>query len=348
MVKKFLLVMITVILISFLGSYNYAIGKTVDLTSPAVIIPTKNDFEENNQFFYCRQIMNNLDFMISLPHSVTEPFEFSRTGFLIYVYNLVADGKNRLSPLPEDDIQRFLGDGWEEEVEQRLNKLLELNIVKKDEINDEPITNEFVANILYRIYKPVIPYKGSLVYTDTTNEALFWAGEMGLPFYTSRSGYQIFPDTDLSHPIDYKTVLSYVYLYLPIDKVNGKFNYHQIEINDLGELDYFLFQKNPYLYDKQKLTKQEFRNLDKAKSTLSEVLPQYIASIREELLKPRLGYWKRDVMLNPELKPYVEKYRRTKTNRVAEEILAILKKKYNLFVYQESISYLKYMFELKQ
>ncbi|GAB4259445.1 hypothetical protein [Thermincola ferriacetica] len=351
MAKKFLLLVTTVILVSsFFGShnYNYAMGKTVKIPSPTVIIPTKNDFEEQNQFIYCQQIMNGLSFMSSLPHSVSEPIEFSRTGFLLHIYNLVADGNIRLSPLPEDDIEREIGDYWKEEVKQRLNKLVELKIVTKEEINDEPITKEFVANILYRIYKPVIPYKRSIVYTDTSNEALYWAGEMGLPYYSSRSGFQIFPDSNLTHPYDYKTVLSYVYLYLPIDKDNGKYKYHQIEIKDLGELDNFLYQKNPYLYDKKNLTKQELQALEKAKLRLSEVLPHYIASIREELLKPRLGYWKRDVELNPEIKPYVEKYRRTKTDKVAEEVLELLRQKYNLFVYQESISYVKYMFELQQ
>ncbi len=236
-------------------------------------------------------------------------YAHSNEGLFLFLYELIyEDSEAWLS----EDIVRYDGDkevifhDTLEERKLRIQRLLNDGYVTSEEVNQTAITKELVANILYRIYRKYIPFKKSVDYTDTENEAVEWAAEIGLPYFIFKSGYSIYPEKTLSVN-EYSTIVTYVYLYLP------------------------------------KAQKQEYYQIDEL---FNPTVNENISIIREEIRKPRLGYWKRDVMLNSELKDLVSKYLKNKKESDLKTIYGKLKEQYNLFNYQNQIGYIRYMFTI--
>lgn len=233
----------------------------------------------------------------------------SNEGLLLYLYELIYEDSDKWLT---DDIIMHDGDkevifhDTTKERALRIQRLLDDGYVTSDEVSQFPITKEMVANILYRIYSKYIPFKKSVDYTDTENEAVEWAAEIGLPYFNHRSGYSIYPEENIN-VAEYSTIMTYVYLFLP------------------------------------KAQKDEYNPVN---DLFSSSVNENIQKIREEIKKPRLGYWKRDVMQKPELKDLVSKYQKYKKESDLKEIYKKLREIYNLFNYQDDIGYVRYMFTL--
>lgn len=233
----------------------------------------------------------------------------SNEGLFLYLYELIYDDPDEWLT---KDIVMYDGDkevifhDAAEERKLRMQRLTEDGYITSDEVNQFPITKEMVANILYRIYSKYIPFKKSVDYTDTVNEAVEWSAEIGLPYFNYRSGFNIYPEESIN-VAEYSTIMTYVYLYLPKAQ-NGGYN----EANNL----------------------------------FNASVSQSIQKIREEIKKPRLGYWKRDVMQNRELKDLVSRYQAKKRESDLKAIYKKLQETYNLFNYQDNIGYVRYMFTL--
>lgn len=213
----------------------------------SIKVPSQNDFEENYEYIYSLgecygvgHLPGGLQY-IPLRAVIRDSFVLSRRGFLLSVYDLIADGKIRLSPEPQNenklDVMNYIP-GGEEEIEARLKKMENMGIVTENEINGGDITKEFVANVLYRIYKPVIPYKGSVLFKDTNDIAILWAAEVGLPYFLDRPGSNIYPSATLNYYNEYRAIINYAFLYLPVEKVDNKMLYRPLDPNTLVNTQY--------------------------------------------------------------------------------------------------------------
>lgn len=217
--------------------------------------------------------------------------------------------------------------GGKEEMEARLKRLIELNLVAEKEAKEGPPTKEFIANVLYRIYKDIVPYKGSIEFSDTKNPALNWAGEVGLPYFLSRQKNPIYPNQEMIMPDQYFAVIHYAYLYLPRKKVGNQYQYNTLDYSKKPDPTLSLLLM--YTKGKPLLGNEAFYQLQKeyekalpgAEKKVMEVLPKYVSEIRQEVLKPRLSDWKRDVLQNPSLKTLVASYQKTKNAKTASAIL---------------------------
>lgn len=233
----------------------------------------------------------------------------SNEGLFLYLYELIyEDSEVWLTKdiVKYDNDREVILHDTIEERSLRIQRLLKDEYTTLEEVNQTAITKEMVANILYRIYGQDIPFKKSVDYTDTINVAVEWAAEVGLPYFNYRSGFNIYPEENIN-VLEYSTIMTYVYLFLP------------------------RAQKDEY-----NLVNSFFN------SSVNEV----VLKIREEIRKPRLGYWKRDVMFNPELEDLVLKYQEKKRESDLKKIYNKLQELYNLFNYQDDIVYVRYMFTL--
>jgi hypothetical protein len=233
----------------------------------------------------------------------------SNEGLFLYLYEVIyEDSKSWLANeiVKYDNGREVILHDTAEERKLRIQRLLSDGYITPEEVNQAIITKETVANILYRIYGQHIPFKKSVDYTDTTNIAVEWAAEAGLPCFNYRSGFCIYPE-EIINVSEYSTIMTYVYLYFP------------------------------------KAQKDEYNPADEF---FNESVNEFIHKIRQEIKKPRLGYWKRDVMNNTELKDLVARYQSKKRESDLKEIHKKLKEQFNLFNYQDYIGYVRYMFTL--
>ncbi len=231
----------------------------------------------------------------------------SNEGLFLYLYELIyEDSETWLTEGVVNEEGLVVYYNTIEERKLRINRLLDDGYITQEEVNKATITKEMLANILYRIYGECIPFKGSVDYTDTANFAVEWASEIGLPYFNYNSGFRIYPDEQIN-VAEYSTIITYAYLFLP-----------NVGMNEYRDVSDFV---DIHVND-------------------------MVLKLREEIKKPRLGYWKRDVMNNDKIKDLVNKYQEKKRKADLIEIHNKLREMYNLFNYQDDIGYVRYMFTL--
>lgn len=248
---------------------------------------------------------------------------YSNEGFFLSLYDLVYTDPNTMLTEPRSNIESkdlLLKYDVAKERRLRINRLIQDGYILEEETNKYPITKQTLATILYRIYKDIMPFKKSVAYADTDDEAIRWAAEKGLPNFLYRSGYNINPEDSLQEYFPaYMATLCYAYIYFPNPITN---EYRELEkefyVNEELNFHYFTIRKS--------------------------VAKNYIEELREEVMKPRLGYWLRDVMNNEEISDIVKVYTETNSEKVLNKIHQYLKKEYNLYSYQDYIGYIRYMF----
>lgn len=231
----------------------------------------------------------------------------SNKGLFLYLYELVyEDSETWLTEGIVNEEGLVVYHDTAEERKLRINRLINDGYITQEEVDEAIITKEGVANIIYRIYGEYIPFKGSVDYTDTENFAVEWASEIGLPYFNYKSGFSIYPEEQIN-VAEYSTIITYAYLFLP------------------------------------KADMKEYRDVS---TFIDKQVDDMVVRLREEIKKPRLGYWKRDVINNDKIKDLVNKYQEKKRKVDLIEIHNKLREMYNLFNYQDYIEYIRYMFTL--
>lgn len=248
----------------------------------------------------------------------------SNEGFFLHLYDLIYQEEPKFMTEPKADMEitdiYYLYD-MAEERRLHINRLLVDGYISEEDVSKVELTKSDVANILYNIYKNVLPYQGSVSYTDTDEVAVLWAAERSMPYFLNRSGYEIYPDQ--KQYTNYLDCLRYAALYFP-NPVTKEY----LPLTDYYPGAELQISDNP----------NDVISFDKA--------IKIIGQIRKEVAKPRLGYWKRDVLNNPKMQDVVNKYQNTKSNKYLKTIQQHLKEEFNLLEYQDDPAYIRYMFKL--
>ena len=246
----------------------------------------------------------------------------SNEGFFLYLYDLVYQEEPRFMTNPKTDMETtdiyYLYD-MSEERRLHINRLIEDGYISEEDVSKQELTKADVAKILYNIYKDMLPYEGSVSYTDTDDVAVLWAAERSMPYFLNRSGYEIYPDQ--KEPTNYLDCLRFAALYFP----------NPVTKEYLPLSDYY-----PQTELEEPNNPNSFISFAEAKKIIN--------IIREEVRKPRLGYWVRDVLKNPKIKEQVKDYLNTKSNANLKRVHQHLKEEFNLLKYQDDLAYTAYMF----
>lgn len=243
----------------------------------------------------------------------------SNEGFFLHLYDLIYQEEPKFMTEPKADMETtdiyYLYD-MAEERRLHINRLLVDGYISEKDMSKAKLTKSDVASILYNIYKDVLPYQGSVSYTDTDDVAVLWAAERSMPYFLNRSGFEIYPDQ--KQTTNYLDCLRYAALYFP-NPVTKEYlpltDYYPgagLQIND-----------NP----------NDLISYDKA--------IKIIGQVRKEVAKARLGYWKRDVLNNLKMQGMVNKYQKTKSNKDLKTIQQHLREEFNLLEYQDDPAYIK-------
>ncbi|KQL47193.1 hypothetical protein AN963_12575 [Brevibacillus choshinensis] len=299
-----------------------------------------------------------------------DEFYVSRNGYLLELYNAIGVLEPIYPPgydpvaMKQKIAQLQPTDGWEKyselrkmrgqtELDSRIKALVQASFVKPEELNNQRLTKQFVAETLYRIYKNVRPYKGSVAPKDSQNEAVRWAIEVGLPGFHVDAKGNIYPE---NQPY-YASVLDFVHLFLP-SKINGTGReYFQFEVQQDLLLNAVDIRSENFLYVNNKLLSSIPNNfllsnlpeVKKAETQFSAALaPQLIGMIeqtRREILKPRVWDWRKDVIRYPSFTKLVQGYRKTKGQKELMQVYQAVKARYNLFDRQDSLQVMKSVFD---
>ncbi|MDN9010340.1 hypothetical protein [Brevibacillus laterosporus] len=295
-----------------------------------------------------------------------DEFYVSRNGYLLALYNQIGvldpvypQGYDPVA-IKQKIAQLRTSSGWEEyselrkkrgqtELDSRIKALVKAGFVKPEELNSQPLTKQFVAETLYRIYNNVRPYKGSVAPKDSQSEAVRWAIEVGLPGFHVDAKGNIHPE---NQPY-YTSVLDYVHLFLP-SKINGTGReYFQFEVQQDLFLNAVDNHSENFLYVNNKLLSSipnsfSLRDLPEVKKAVTQfsaaLAPQLIGMIeqtRREVLKPRVWDWRKDVIRHPSFTKLVQGYRKTKGQKELMQVYQAVKAHYNLFERQDSLQVMK-------
>ncbi len=294
----------------------------------------EDDFEFNNLFIETiAQSSSELYDSIYLYQAalmgwaVDDLYLYSNDAFFLSLYNLIynEDFEFKTEPLvingvdnPVDNYGNPLHD-MNLEKQIRIQRMVDDGYLLEEEIETYPITKLDLAIILYRIYKDVLPFNGSVAYSDTDSIEVCWAAERCMPFYLNRSGYEVYPNQSLHDSVQYTTCLSYAYLYFP-NPITGKYNQLILNSDSTIELEGVNFT--------------------------SEDISASIESVRAKVMRPRLGYWVRDVLNNESCSRLADEYLSTKSSDALVEIQSIIEEQYNLLPYQHDLGYIGYMCKL--
>ncbi|GMQ57797.1 hypothetical protein AN1V17_21920 [Vallitalea sediminicola] len=301
------------------------------MTSTVFAEDIQNSFEENEDVYVklsepilskARQYVDGL-----MNSSFDHVFAHSNEGFMLCLYEALYEDSDKYlnegKVVSSDGEQIPFLDTHQERM-LRIDRLVKDGYIMEDELTVE-IDRKVIASILYRIYKDKIPFKGSVDYPDTEDIAVRWAGEVGLPTFAVNTGVKINPEgsiksdenyTLLYYPNDYLKIITYAYLMFP----------------------------NPYSGNYVDL---EFIKED-VKDIKDEKVKELITLTRKEVMKPRLGDFRRDVLNNENMGTIVFSYQKTKSHETLKEIYQILKGNFNLFEYQDNIGYIRYKFSVSK
>lgn len=245
------------------------------------------------------------------------------------------------------------------EINARLQAFIDRGYLLEGEAEGE-ITKRLAANVLYRMFKDVIPYQKRKAVANTDDIAVRWAVEVGLPGFQLDEKGRINPDEMLIHD-ELVGIRQFIYLFFPSKWTDRGWEYYQFELNNKPEFNYFypsylVYINNTPFYEYQQ-KHPEFNSSDKAfeqammnavKQLFSAMHKNCLSLIEEfrvELKKPRLYSWKTDVIDDPRFKGYVTEYRKTKSEKTLQKAYQEIRKTYRLTKEKDSINVIRSVFK---
>ncbi|WCN36855.1 hypothetical protein [Aneurinibacillus uraniidurans] len=236
-----------------------------------------------------------------------EMFYSSKAGFLVKVYQYIGI----LSPIypagtSEAEINRTIKvtDPISNEYKAAQNirftammqALIQAGYVTSEDITDanklESCSKEFIATVLYRMFKEVRPYQGTVAPTDSKNEAVRWAVEIGLPGFTLDKSGNVHPE-QMMDGTAINTIFNFTTLFLPGKKTATGWEYYQMsDVRSLttpfllinGKPYNEVLLNNPALESNPKIRQQ----ITKTKTAATSALLKTITEIRQDVRNPRL------------------------------------------------------------
>lgn len=296
-------------------------------------LATESDFEMNGKII--TELANrytNLGESITLYRkaemgwAIDDLYWHSNDAFFLLLYDLIYNESFEYKSEPlqfiNDDSEGDISENkfYDMEIEKSIRKqqMVDDGYILQEELDLYPITKKDLAIILYRIYKEVLPFEESVSYVDTKSLEVRWAAEKNIPHFLNPSGFEIYPNQSLHNTSQYTECLSYVYLYFP--------NPIAKEYSDV------IIPK-----EDAQFVILGYENVD-VKNIVS-----YIDHIRDEVKKPRLGYWVKDVFNNTDIASSARMYLNNWGKSDLIELHSKLKEHYNLLSYQDNLDYIGFM-----
>ncbi|WP_139488742.1 hypothetical protein [Brevibacillus dissolubilis] len=291
--------------------------------------------------------------------ALIDPFAFSKNGFLLEVSNLLSFLPPAY-PAGYDPTILSKRERGITELKARMQALVHAGYLMPEELDlggfgaetiaSEEASKEFAAEVLYRIFKEARPYKGSGAPKDSTNEAVRWAVEVGLPGFVPDKLGNVYPASGY-HPSDYQKAMDYIRYFLPSKKTISGWEYYSFAPSDLNQtvqfsggwhiyVNGYQLNSSPYHADIYKLPALATTQSQLA-SALQPYLPKALEHIRSELKKPRVFDWRTDVIQHPTFQQVVANYRKTKSKKALDEAYAAIRNTYNLTLIQDNINGIK-------
>ncbi len=308
-------------------------------------------------------------------------FQTSKKGFLLDLYHLIGilppvypagfnpaaleeqikveEKKQNESNTFNEKYAQLLQKRGEINLQARLQALINAGYVTPQEIDDKPATKQFVANVLYRMFKDVRPYKGSVKLQDTQDVAVLWAVEVGLPGFAVDSKGNIYPNTRLRQtagPEDwieehaYTQLFDFITLILPAKKTDKGWEYYQVQLLPKMvpvRVEEFICVNGKPIRQGDTIN-WEIYNLpgqyNASRQIAAQVTPRFqqmLQTARQDALKPRAWDWKRDLISNPLFAKEVAAYRKTRSTKSLNAVYQAVRKTYNLYIRQDSPTVLK-------
>ncbi|MFY0543646.1 hypothetical protein [Brevibacillus sp. H7] len=244
-------------------------------------------------------------------------------------------------------------------LQARLQALINAGYVTPEEIDDEPATKQFVANVLYRMFQDVRPYKGSVKLQDTDDVALLWAVETGLPGFEADGKGNIYPNTrlrqtagpeDLVEEYTYSRLFDFITLILPGKKTANGWEYYQVQLLPkmvpVRAEEFIYVNGKPF---RQAVTSNWnfysmagfYQTNRQIASLVTPRFEQMLKTARQDALKPRAWDWKRDLVSHPLFAHEVALYRKTKSPQALNAVYQKVRNHYNLYLRQDSPAVIK-------
>lgn len=258
--------------------------------------------------------------------AIDDLYWHSNDAFFLLLYDLIYNEpfvyKSEPLEFANNDFDEDISESnfYDMQIEKSIRKqqMVDEGYILQEELDLYPITKNDLARILYRIYKDALPFEESVAYVDTKSVEVRWAAERNIPFFLNRSGYEIYPNQSLHNTSQYIECLNYAYLYFP-NPITRKYS------------DVIISEEDA-----------QFVVLRYGKVEVKDIV-NYIDHIREEVKKPRLGYWIKDVYNNPEIAISAKKYLNNWKTSDLKELHSKLKENYNLLSYQDDLDYIGFM-----
>ncbi|GED71281.1 hypothetical protein BRE01_49830 [Brevibacillus reuszeri] len=247
-----------------------------------------------------------------------------------------------------------------------LQPLIDAGYVKWEELDDGMATKEFIAMVLYRMFKEVRPYHGGIDLKDSEDTAVRWAVEVGLPgFNVDQKGY-VYPQLPLNlkagqeiyaQEQPYLRIFQFINLILPGKKTASGWEYYQVKlkpgmapmlvddvvrVNGMPMSSFDVWGVERREAEKSPLYQQ-------AKSKIGQYsisrFPQMLAQARIDALKPRAWDWSRDLIHHPRFAKEIAAYRKNKSSKNLNAVYQAVRGYYNLNIRQDSVIVIKSVLE---
>ncbi|WP_134683909.1 hypothetical protein [Brevibacillus migulae] len=302
-------------------------------------------------------------------------FNTSRKGFLLALYNWIGllppvypqnvdlEGLNKKIAAAEpsdyngsEEWRKLLQQRGEIQLQARLQAMVQAGYVKPEEITEEKATKKFVANVLYRMFKDVRPYKGSVKLNDTQDLALHWAVELGVPGFEIDSQGKVYPENLLSldpgpqapgGEFAYERCMDFLTLILPGKKTATGWEYYQVQLLPgmvpVRPQDLMLVNGKPL----ESWRVHEGASYYAAnKAIAGYAVPRFaqmLQRVRQDTMKPRVWDWRRDLIQNPLFSKQIATYKRTKSSKDLNVLYQAVRNHYHLYLRQDSADIIKHV-----
>jgi hypothetical protein len=306
-------------------------------------------------------------------------FHASKMGFLLEVYNFIAilpplyqEGyepeqfRKKMSETEPFSLEwgKLRVQRGEKFLQARIQALIQAGYVLPEEIDGGPVTKEFAARVLYRMYKDAVPYKGSVAPLDSADVAVRWAVERGIPGYEMDQQGNVSPQLDLNqsqkggqqanNTRGYRELFDFLRLYLPGKKTGQGWEYYQLQLKPHasfvcgdclirvnGQPLQQLLDSRPDLSKNEAFMANWQKTAQQISAQAAEQFPALLERKRQDTLKPRVLDWTRDVLRNETFSQPIAHYRKTKSAAAAETVYRAVSDRYNLFPRQDSIEVIR-------
>lgn len=302
-------------------------------------------------------------------------FHTSRKGFLLTLFNWIGvlppvypenfdpvDLNKKIAAVEPDAYNgskewfNLLRQRGEINLQARLQAMVKAGYVKSEELTEGPANKQFVANVLYRMFKEVRPYKGSVKLNDTQDLALHWAVEVGLPGFEIDSQGRVYPESYLSlesgpqmaaGEFAYERFFDFITLILPGKKTATGWEYYQVQLLPgmvpVRPQDLMLVNGKP-LEPWRVYEGTSYSSANKAIAAYATPrFAQMLQRVRQDAMKPRVWDWNRDLIQNPLFSKQIATYKRTKSTKDMNVLYQAVRNHYNLFLRQDSAEIIKYV-----